>query len=356
MSIATAPTFESYVETLAKHSPSEALRIAISETEKQKAIAAQKAEEYRSMAEISFDATGRITGASMAGMWRLAQIYAGSKLVPTHYQNKPHDCFIAVQMAMRLKIDPFAYMQSSYVVSGRPGIESKLGIAMLNMSGAIDGRVRYRFEGTNGDRKCTAVAIDAGTKEEVSASVDWAMVVAEGWNKNKGTQTSKWMTMPDVMFRYRSAIFLIRAYFPEVLMGIQFADELEDIETSRAPVASDSARTARTLDDMTRLMQEKTEAAEHEPESEAAGEQQGEAESDESPGQSESSADPTVEAFEKYKFEIAQNQVVGNLTLIYDRWFGPDSPVRFSSELDQEACKIRDARAAELRAARTNKK
>jgi len=236
-------TVNEYVRKLADLSPKEALELAIQETERQQAIAAQKAEEYRSMSEIEFDDKGRICKATMGGLWRLAQMYAGSAIVPEQYRNRPHDCFIACQMAFRLKVDPFAYMQSSYVVHGRPGLEAKLAIAMLNTSGKIKGRVKYREEKdkkTGKTIKCQAVAIDADTGEEVEATVDWEMVTKEGWAGKNG---SKWMTIPDQMFRYRSATFLIRAFYPEVLMGMDLADELEDVAE---PAANGNG--VRTLD------------------------------------------------------------------------------------------------------------
>ncbi len=66
------------------------------------------------------------------------------------------------------------------------------------------------------------------------------MVEAEGWNKNKphrsgsGVQISKWNTIPAQMFRYRSAVFLARAYCPEVTFGFPTVQELRDIgETER---------------------------------------------------------------------------------------------------------------------------
>lgn len=228
----TRNTFEEYVHKLASADPATALSIALAENERQQAIASQKHEEYRTLSEVKFDTQGRIVEATMGGLWRLAQMYAGSMMVPEHYRGKPHDCFIACQMAMRLKVDPFAYMQSSYVVHGRPGLEGKFAIAMLNMSGKIKGRVRYKFEGEGQTRKCTALATDAETGEEVSAVVDWAMVKAEKWDTKAG---SKWLTIPTQMFHYRSATFLIRAYFPEVLMGINMVDELEDMGAPSRP-------------------------------------------------------------------------------------------------------------------------
>jgi hypothetical protein len=237
MATATQAPQKSMVELVREMSdvdPKAALEIAIAETEKVKAMAAAAQQEYRAMAELEFDDAGRIVKANMAGLWRLARIYASSDIVPEHYRRKEADCFIACQMAFRCKVDPFAYMQNTYMVKGRPGLEAKLAVAMLNTSGKIKGRIRYKSEGSGKMRKTTAYAIDAQSGETVEGEVSWAMVEAEGWNQDKetrsgGVQKSKWNTMPDVMFHYRAASMLIKRHFPEVLMGMDFADEMEDV-------------------------------------------------------------------------------------------------------------------------------
>ena len=152
MSVANSPpaSIADYLTTLSKSSPEVALQISLAETERSKANAARAAEEYRAMAEVTFDGKGRIARANMAGLYRLANIYASSKIVPDHYKGSQPDCFIACQMAARLGVDPLAYMQKSYIVHGKPGIEAQLAIAMLNTSGKIKGRIMYRAEGEGG--------------------------------------------------------------------------------------------------------------------------------------------------------------------------------------------------------------
>lgn len=237
-----------YLEKVKEVGPQTALELVLAETERQKVAAEAKDAEYRAkeaeykaLAELEFDSDGRIVKANMAGLWRLANSYARSKIVPEQYRGNPDDCFIACQMAFRWKADPMMVMQSSYVVHGKPGIEGKLAIALINSSGKLKGRVRYKFNGEGKTRQCTAYAIDKETGDEVSSTVTWAMAEAEGWTKKSG---SKWLTIPDVMFTYRSATFLVRQYFPEVLMGMKTVDELDD--TAEA----EPRRMPRSLDDL----------------------------------------------------------------------------------------------------------
>jgi len=182
-------------------------------------------------------------GAAFGHLWRVATGYSRSALVPEAFRGKKDDCFIACQLAMRLNVDPFMLMQSMYIVHGRPGFEAKLAIALLNSSGKIKGTVKTQFTGTGDDYGCRAWCIDADTGERVDGpKVDWKMVKGEGWNKDKalrnggGVQKSKWNTMPDLMFVYRASAFLIRSNYPEVLMGMSTAEELEDVAADRRSI------------------------------------------------------------------------------------------------------------------------
>ena len=159
---------------------------------------------------------------------RAANLFANSKLVPDSFRGDMPSCFVAMQLAMRMEVDPFMLMQNMYVVHGRPGLEGKFVIAMINQRGPFDGPVQWRFSGTKGqdDWACTAYAKHRVTGEVCEVTIDWATVKREGWLEKAG---SKWKTMPEQMFRYRTASWLAKAYCPEVTMGIPPADELEDI-------------------------------------------------------------------------------------------------------------------------------
>jgi hypothetical protein len=62
------------------------------------------------------------------------------------------------------------------------------------------------------------------------------MAKAEGWLTKTG---SKWITMPELMLKYRAAAFFGRLYAPEVLMGMQTTEEIVDI-TPLQPASVDA--------------------------------------------------------------------------------------------------------------------
>jgi hypothetical protein len=85
------------------------------------------------------------------------------------------------------------------------------------------------------------------------------MVKKEGWLDKPG---SKWKTMPELMFQYRSAAFFGRLHCPEILMGMQTLEEVIDVHhqtVETVPVDKEKERLlelikdAKTVDDLTRI-------------------------------------------------------------------------------------------------------
>jgi hypothetical protein len=157
--------------------------------------------------------------------YRVAKVFAGSQLIPKHLQGKIEDIMIALNIADRLNEDALTVMQSIYIVSGKAGWSASYMIARINQSGLIKGRITWDIEGSGKDLKVTAKATLSDTGEVVTAPVSMQMAMAEGWTSNK-----KYSSMPEIMLRYRSAAMLQRMYFPEVMLGMRTAEELEDTQ------------------------------------------------------------------------------------------------------------------------------
>lgn len=161
-------------------------------------------------------------------MQRVSKAFASSDLVPQQYRGNLANCMIALDMAQRIGANPLMTMQNLYVVHGTPGWSSKFLIATVNACGRFTS-LRYEWRGEPGQPEygCRAWAIERETGERLEGIwVTWKMVNAEGWSKKAG---SKWMTMPDQMFVYRAAAFWQRAYAPELAMGLQTVEDLDDV-------------------------------------------------------------------------------------------------------------------------------
>lgn len=162
-------------------------------------------------------------------IWRVAKMFAESDLVPDHYRRKTADCMIAFNQAVKLKIDPMLFMQKTYIVHKKLGIEAQMAIALVNNSGIFKDLINYEWNGektnTGDTRKCIATAItQKGMKCTAECSVQEAKDMG-WWNKN-----ALWSKMTSTFLSYRAAMKLIRLYCPQVLMGMETKEELLDSE------------------------------------------------------------------------------------------------------------------------------
>ena len=210
-----------------------------------------------------------LTGAGFEQLQRVAKALAGSTLVPVQYRaftekkeygtvvgHVPNpaglpNCVVALNMALRMGADPLMVMQNLYVIEGRPSWSSQFIIASLNSCGRFSPlrfdlsepgktedltysatfwkegkKVTEQRKAKIKHQTCTAWVIEKETGERLNGpTISMQMAIDEGWLTKNG---SKWLTMPEVMLRYRAASMLGRLYAPELLMGLQSREEIED--------------------------------------------------------------------------------------------------------------------------------
>lgn len=216
-------------------------------------------------------------------MQRVSRMLSSSTLVPTAYRANKEikeygqvtgyeenpaalpNCIVALNMAQRMGADPLMIMQNLHIIEGRPSWSSAYIIASINSCGRYSS---LRFELSQAEaptvveytatewktpegggkkrpvevkkkvtvrhQTCKAWAIEKETGERLeSPTVSIQMAIDEGWLTKNG---SKWQTIPELMLRYRCASFFGRLYAPELLMGLQASEEVQDtIEAFTAP-------------------------------------------------------------------------------------------------------------------------
>ena len=166
-------------------------------------------------------------------MQRRAKLLANSSLVPKEFVGSVANCGIACEIADRLGASPFMVCQNVDIIHGRPSFRATFLIAMVNASGRFS-PLQFRLEGQGKDRSCVAHCRDKATGETIEGPpVSMAMAEAEGWSTKAG---SKWKTMPELMLRYRAAAFFARLYAPDITLGLQTAEEVEDIRATERNV------------------------------------------------------------------------------------------------------------------------
>lgn len=210
-----------------------------------------------------------LTGAGFDQIQRVAKALSASTLVPVQYRafaevkeygkvvgHTPNgaglpNCIVALNMAQRMGADPLMVMQNLYVIEGRPSWSSQFIIASINSCGRFsplrfdlsepgkEEEVTYQATVWKNKQKveetrkvkvrhqtCRAWVIEKETGDRLDGPlVSIQMAIDEGWLTKNG---SKWLTMPEVMLRYRAASLLGRLYAPELLMGLQTVEEVND--------------------------------------------------------------------------------------------------------------------------------
>lgn len=198
-------------------------------------------------------AIGFDTQAGFELLTKAARNFSQAPFVPEAYRGDAGigACTVAIDMAIRMKAAPLMVMQNLYLVNGKPGWSAQWCIAQVNNCGRFSPleyeivelgqqefeyliirwenkqRVYDKKKITLNNFSCIAYATELRTGKIIKGvAVTMEMAVKEGWYGKDG---SKWQTMPELMARYRAASFFCKLYAPELLMGLQTAEELHDI-------------------------------------------------------------------------------------------------------------------------------
>lgn len=219
-----------------------------------------------------------LTSGGFDQLLRVANMLSSSTMVPVAYRKQKEikeygqvvgweenpaalaNCAVALNMAHRLNADPLLVMQNLHIIEGRPSWSTPFIIASIHSSGrynsldyeisepgepveieytAIEWIKKQKTEVTKKitvrHQTCKAFTTEKSTGKRLESPViSIQMAIDEGWLTKRG---SKWQTMPELMLRYRCASFFGRLYAPELLMGLQSTEEVEDF----IPAAQDTS-------------------------------------------------------------------------------------------------------------------
>lgn len=160
-------------------------------------------------------------------LMEMSSMLSKSTIVPLSYQNRPENCFIALDMASRMGISAMVVMQNLFVIQGKPSFSGQAIASMIRANPQFK-NVELNYVGEEG--KDTWGAYVTATKTTTGKSIKGATVTLgiakkEGWFQKTG---SKWQTMPEIMLAYRAYAWFGRVYCPEILMGMQSTEEIYD--------------------------------------------------------------------------------------------------------------------------------
>lgn len=163
--------------------------------------------------------------------YRMASMISKSGLVPESYRNSPENCLVAIDLANRQGLSPMMVMQNLYVVKGKPAWSGSFCAAAVNGCGKFTPLEYVFVEQGGGGCFARATRLVNGSVCQ-SDVITMQMAKDEGWLQKSG---SKWQTMPRQMMMYRAASFFARAHCPEVLLGLQTVEEVQDVRGYDAP-------------------------------------------------------------------------------------------------------------------------
>ena len=156
---------------------------------------------------------------------RMCKCLSTAGMLPAHFRGDENigNCMIALEIAQRGQLPVMEVFQNLIIVQGRVSWFASHLIGRVNACGKYS-TLTWESENENTENwRMRARAVELSTGEVLTGSwVSLKMARDEHWG-------AKWNTMPEQMLRYRSAAFWVRAYCPNIAMGIKDQYEVEDI-------------------------------------------------------------------------------------------------------------------------------
>ena len=175
---------------------------------------------------IQVSMTGGLAVQDMSQAMEVAKLMAiAGMAVPGHLRNNPGGCLAVAIQGWEWGINPFAIANKSYVVNDRLAYESSLFHAVVLRRAPIIGRLKIEYAGQAGTRTCKVSAKVRPEGDEPVESVDYESPQIQ----NIRPQNSPlWKNDPDQQLFYFAVRAFTRRHFPDVMMGVYTADELQD--------------------------------------------------------------------------------------------------------------------------------
>lgn len=182
-------------------------------------------------------ATNFLTPTSLQEAMQIADLLAGSDIVPKDYQRKPGNILVAMQWGAEIGLQPLQAMQNIAVINGRPSIWGDAMLALVRSSGLLDFiREELSEDGT------TATCTVKRKNEEPTASV---FTMEDAKKAGLISKAGPWTQYPKRMLKLRARSYALRDVFPDVLKGMAIAEEEKDKEIDITPVSENTGNASK---------------------------------------------------------------------------------------------------------------
>lgn len=157
---------------------------------------------------------------NMSELMAMADMVAGSQLVPQGFRNKPGDIVIAIMMGAELGLAPFQALQNISVINGRAAI---WGDAMLALILARP-ECEYVDENESTDAIGVCKVKRKGQPEQVRR-----FDLNDAKRAGLLSKAGPWQQYTSRMLKLRARAFALRDTFADALRGIHMAEEAMDL-------------------------------------------------------------------------------------------------------------------------------
>ena len=186
---------------------------------------------------------------NMDEMWRFATAVTKAKMAPRSLDST-EKVFIALQMGAEVGLTPMQSLKNIAVVNNSPAMWGDALVALVRRSPACEW-IRESWAGAGETRKAIVTAKRRGDSEPCSREFGYADAKRAGL-LSKDTYKS----YPDRMFQNRARAWVLRDLFPDLLMGLDIAEEAQDAEfaVSKPSITSGDDAPLNSLDDAANLL------------------------------------------------------------------------------------------------------
>jgi len=177
--------------------------------------------------ELTTKTTFDLTPTTLQEAMDQAHMLAGSAIIPKQFQNKPQDILVAVQMGLEVGLKPLQALKNIAVINGTPTIWGDAAIAIVRKSPLCESIVETIDYRKIGDRDILVATCTVKRRGEEPQTRIFDQIDAETaklWGRNV------WASYPKRMLQMRARGFALRDVFPDVLGGLDIAEEQQDKE------------------------------------------------------------------------------------------------------------------------------
>lgn len=174
------------------------------------------------MGAIGFANRG-VMPSDVESLYRYAKIVVKSGLAPAGLDTA-EKVVIAAETGVELGLPIQAAIRSIYVVHGVPALKGDAAKALVFNSGLLE-KFSEKVEG-EGDQMFAIVTVKRKGFEETSRTFSIWEAKRAGLIKPE-KKSSAWIAYPERMLKYRALGFILRDVFPDVLLGVHIAEEID---------------------------------------------------------------------------------------------------------------------------------